>query len=191
LRVLQEKEVLPVGTDRPVKVDLRVVTATLKNLDHEVAERRFREDLRARLLGVQIELLPLRERREDLGWLISMLLRRAHGERPVTFSAEAVSALYRYDWPLNVRELERAIAAAALAPTVQLQSLPRSIREAQPASPVAAPPEVLSPEDAAIKQALVAAIESNGGNLAAVARELGRDRKQIHRWIKRFGLTRK
>jgi len=185
LRVLQEREVVPLGGDRPVKVDLRIVTATLKDLDEEVAARRFREDLRARLLGVKVSLPPLRERREDLGWLIATLL-----AREVTFSVDTVIALYTYDWPLNIRELERALTAAtALArDRIELHHLPETIREALAAAPVQ--PVELSDEDRQVRELLVVAMARQHGNISAVARELGKDRKQIQRWVKRFGLTR-
>lgn len=188
LRVLQEREVVPVGGERPINVDLRLVTATLRNLDEEVVARRFREDLRARLLGVQIALPPLRDRREDLGWLISTVLKRVIGERELTFAADVVSMLYQYDWPLNIRELERALTAASVGPKVQVQDLPRRMRETAP--PASERVVQLSSQDAALKARLANAISVHDGNLSAVARELGRDRKQIQRWVKRFGLSR-
>jgi transcriptional regulator of acetoin/glycerol metabolism len=173
-----------------VKVDLRIVTATLKNLDEEVAERRFREDLRARLMGVRIELPPLRARREDLGWLIATLLERAAPGRALTFAVDAVAALYAYDWPLNIRELERALtAAAALARgRIELEHLPAAIATpAEPARPAAVD---LSTEDRELRANLLASLERNAWNLSAVSRELAKDRKQIQRWIKRFALVR-
>jgi transcriptional regulator with GAF, ATPase, and Fis domain len=189
LRVLQEGEVVPVGGDRPIKVDLRIVTATLKDLDEEVEERRFREDLRARILGVKTEMPPLRERREDLGWLVATLLQRTHGHRPVTFAADAMSLLYQYDWPLNIRELERSLAAAGLADHIQVHNLPQAVREA-PRGPAARPDAPLSADDEALKARLADSIVRHKGNLSAVARELDKDRKQIQRWVKRFGLGR-
>ncbi len=190
LRVLQESEVVPVGGDRPVKVDLRVVTATHKDLDAEVAANRFRADLRARMLGVQIALPPLRDRSEDLGLLVSTLLGRAAPDRTVAFSADAVGALYAYRWPLNIRELERALAAALAVARdrIELHHLPASLR-APPATP-AIDPGSLSPDVQSIRETLVAALARHDGILAAVARDLGKDRTQIRRWMKRFGLAR-
>jgi len=189
LRVLQEGEVVPVGADRAVKVDVRIVTATHKQLDAEVAAHRFRGDLRARVLGVQLALPSLRERREDLGHLIATLLERLAPRRAVTFSADAVGALYAYDWPLNVRELERALAAAlAIAKDrIELQHLPAALRTAPS---VEIDLTSLTAEERVLRESLVAAIERHGGNLAAVARELGKDRTQIRRWMKRFDLSR-
>ena len=190
LRVLQEGEVVPLGGDRPVKVELRVVTATHKALDAEVAANRFRADLRARMLGVQVALPPLRDRPEDLGMLVSTLLGRLAPDRSVAFSADAAGALYAYAWPLNIRELERALAAA-LAVTrerIDLEQLPAALRAPRGATPI--DPASLSADDRVIRDTLVAAIARHEGNLAAVSRELGKDRTQIRRWMKRFGLSR-
>ena len=185
LRVLQEGEVTPLGADRPIKVDVRVVTATHKSIDAEVDAGRFRADLRARLLGVTIALPPLRERPEDLGPIASQLLSR---HRALPFSIDAVEALYAYRWPLNVRELERALAAAiaVAGERIELAHLPASLR-AEP-SPIV--PVELDDADRALRDQLAAAIARHGGNLAAVAKELGKDRTQIRRWMKRFGLSR-
>jgi DNA-binding NtrC family response regulator len=184
LRVLQEREVLPLGADRPVKVDLRVVTATHHNLDDDVAAQRFRADLRARLLGVVVEMPPLRERREDLGHLISTLLLGLAPDRTVTFAADAVAALYAYAWPLNIRELERSLAAAIAVARdrIELPHLPPALRSPSSRAPV--------DEGATLQAQLVSALDRHGGNVAAVARELKKDRTQIRRWMKRFGLSR-
>jgi transcriptional regulator with GAF, ATPase, and Fis domain len=190
LRVLQEGEVVPLGADRAVKVDLRIVTATHQDLEAAVAGDRFRADLRARLLGVRLVLPPLRERLEDLGMLVATLLDRIAPGREVAFSADAVAALYAYDWPLNIRELERALAAAVAVARdrIELQHLPAAL-QAQPA-PETVDESSLSTEDRTIRASLVAAIDRHGGNLAAVARDLGKDRTQVRRWMKRFGLSR-
>jgi DNA-binding NtrC family response regulator len=190
LRVLQESVVTPIGADRGIPVDLRVVTATHRDLDADVDEGRFRADLRARLLGVTVTLPPLRERREDLGMLVATLLDRLAPARRVTFSADAVAALYAYGWPLNVRELERALVAAlAIADErIELAHLPTAVQrplEADDAGGVALPAD-----EQQLRDRLADAISRHDGNLAAVARELGKDRTQIRRWMKRFGLAR-
>jgi DNA-binding NtrC family response regulator len=189
LRVLQEGEVVPVGADAPIRVDVRIVTATHADLDAEVAANRFRADLRARLLGVQLALPPLRERREDLGLLITALLERLAAGPDIAFSADAAAALYAYDWPLNIRELERALAAAlAVAKDrIELPHLPMALRQPAPAD---VDLSSLTAEDRVLREQLVAAIDRHSGNLAAVSRDLGKDRTQIRRWMKRFGLSR-
>ena len=192
LRVLQEGEVVPLGADRVVKVDVRLVTATHRDLALEVAANRFRADLRARLLGFQIELPPLRHRREDLGLIVKTLLKRLAPERPIVFSADAVSALYSHDWPLNVRELERALAAALAVATegrIKLSHLPTAFATpGPPETPV--PPVDLSPDERVLRDQLIEAITRHAGNITSVAREMGKDRTQIRRWMKRFGITR-
>lgn len=116
LRVLQEREVLPVGATRPVKVDIRVLAATHRDLAALVADGRFRGDLLARVSGLMFNLPPLRERREDLGLLIGMLLKR-HFEgraKQIRFSSEAARALLAHGWPSNIRELEQCLTAAVV-----------------------------------------------------------------------------
>jgi transcriptional regulator with GAF, ATPase, and Fis domain len=190
LRVLQESEVLPLGGDRPRSVDLRVVSATHRDLDAEVSGGRFRADLYARLSGVHLNLPPLRERREDLALLVGGLLERVAPRRTVFLSVPAARALYRHPWPLNVRELERCLAAAvALADVrIELSHLPPALqREGMPTEPR---PVAMSPEDQEIRARLVEAIARHHGNVSAIARELGKDRKQVRRWLRRFGLER-
>ncbi len=196
LRVLQESEVLPIGMDRAIDVDLRVVTATHRDLDLDVANHRFRADLRGRLLGLQLELPPLRERREDLGHLVATLLAHLAPGRAVTFTADAVAALYAHAWPFNIRELERALAAALAVARdrIELDHLPLNVRRASsllvtrpPAAPVHA---IEIADDTALRAALESTLRRHAGNLAAVSRELGKDRTQIRRWMKRLGLER-
>jgi len=133
LRVLQENEVQPVGAAQPVRVDLRIVTATHRDLAALVEEGTFRSDLFSRLTGLEVELPPLRDRRVDLGLLIPALLRRAGAPAGVRFSREVARALFRWSWPHNVRELEKALAlAVALAGDgrIELVHLPEVVRTA-------------------------------------------------------------
>src|SRR5690606_32061786 len=132
LRTLQEGEVLPVGGTRPHKVDVRVVSATHRDLKARAAEGGFREDLYARLAGFCVHLPPLAQRREDLGMLIAVLLERIAGPRAASLrlSRSAARALYRYAWPLNVRELEHALAAAVAicdGGEIDLEHLPEEL----------------------------------------------------------------
>jgi transcriptional regulator with GAF, ATPase, and Fis domain len=182
LRVLQEGEVTPIGGDRPIKVDVRIVTATHRDLAADVEAGRFRADLRARLLGVVVPLPPLRDRIEDLGFLAATLLRRVAPDREIAFSADALGALYAHDWPMNIRELERVLGAAAAVADgrIDLEHLPPAFAQA--------PPKELDEDDEEIRRQLMAAMERHGGNISAVARDLGKDRTQIRRWVKRFGL---
>jgi hypothetical protein len=139
LRVLQESEVLPVGAARPLKVDVRVLAATQRNLDALAEEQHFRSDLLARLSGVTLEVPPLRDRREDLGLLIRALLRRQLGDAAerITFTCEAARALFLHRWPLNVRELENALQAAVVfagSEPIGLRHLPAAMNRS-PSAP--------------------------------------------------------
>jgi transcriptional regulator with GAF, ATPase, and Fis domain len=192
LRVLQEHEVLPLGATRPIPVDLRLVAATNRDLRQAIDAAAFRTDLYARLLGFSLVLPPLRERREDLGSIIASLIRQLAKERAagITFSVEAMRALFRYAWPLNIRELLQCLSAAVAVADggrIELHHLQVSVRPAsQPADAPA--PAPLSPEDARLRDELSALLQQHGGNVSAVARAMGKARMQIQRWIKRFQL---
>ena len=178
LRVLQEREVVPVGETRPVAVDVRFVAATLRDLEREVEAGRFRVDLYARLAGLRVTLPPLRDRLEDLGALVAASLAR-HGRPTVGLSSAAAWALCRHRWPLNIRELDQAIAAAvAVVPgeRIDLQQLPEQVAGRAPAAAV----------EAAKRDELLALLRDHRGNLAAVARALSTSRAQVHRLLRRY-----
>ena len=129
LRALQEHEVTPVGASIPVKFDARIIAATNKKLETEVTDGRFREDLFYRLNVVEIDVPPLRERRDDIPLLIKHFLARAARERDageITVSKDAISALVNYDWPGNIRELENVIERAVILSSseIDLDGLP-------------------------------------------------------------------
>jgi DNA-binding NtrC family response regulator len=193
LRVLQERQVHPVGATHPVPVDFRVLCATQEPLEDLVKAGRFRSDLFARLAGATIRLPPLRERREDLGIITATLLRRLALERAhsLTFDKEAARALLRHPFPLNIRELEkaieRAVALAAGGP-IRLDHLSLDLLPA-PAAPRAegsSPGVPLAPADLALRHQLVAFLGEHGGNLSATARSMGKARVQIRRWLRRY-----
>jgi pSer/pThr/pTyr-binding forkhead associated (FHA) protein len=189
LRVLQEREVMPVGGTRAVPIDLRVVAATHRDLDDMVAEGSFRHDLFARLAGFRVTVPTLAERRTDLGILIGALHARLFPDDHPGFDIDAARLLLRYPWPLNVRELEQSLATAqVLAGTeaIRAEHLPDSVRTGRP--PGAPRPVVLNESDQKVRDQVVAALREHQGNVSAVARALDKDRKQIQRWIKRFGL---
>jgi transcriptional regulator with AAA-type ATPase domain len=187
LRVLQEREVMPLGDTRAQKVDVRFVAATHRKLDDLVQSGGFRRDLYARLFGFTIELPPLRARREDLGLLVRALLARRPGGVSASFTPAAARMLHAYDWPLNVRELEKVLASAvALAKgrAIDVADLPDVVRT--PPAPSSA--ATSSSGDDALKAKLVALLETHRGNIAAVARAVGKDRMQVHRWVRRFAI---
>jgi sigma-54 dependent transcriptional regulator, acetoin dehydrogenase operon transcriptional activator AcoR len=179
LRVLQESEVLPVGASAPRRVDLRLVCATHKDLEALTRAGEFRQDLLARVSGFTLNVPPLRERRADLGLLIAQLL----AERSAQLSLEAARLLTRAQWPMNVRQLQRALQAAlALAPegVIKPEHLPKELTE-----PPAQEPSELAQ---ASRDELIALLRKHRGNISAVARETGKARMQIQRWMKQLAL---
>jgi transcriptional regulator with AAA-type ATPase domain len=184
LRVLQEREVRPVGGTRAAPVDFRLIAATHRSLEEMVAAGTFRADLHARIAGHTLELPPLRERREDLGLLLGALLRRLSPDRASLIHPRAVRALLRYPFPGNVRELEKCLGTGlVLAGTgaLDLEHLPGAVqRESTELEPEA--------EDDARHARIVALLREHDGNIAAVARAMGKARMQVQRWLKRYAI---
>jgi sigma-54 dependent transcriptional regulator, acetoin dehydrogenase operon transcriptional activator AcoR len=203
LRVLQSKELWPVGATSGERVDVRVVSATHRDLRGLLRQERFRSDLFARLNEDEIALPPLRERKEDIYLLLRTFLAR-HGRPALVPSLAFMIAILHHDWPFNVRELEAcAKRAVALADGLVLSAdlLPDSVKESMveynqrsrgpglglPASqgllePPGPRPTVPTAEE------LRALLNFYQGNVAAVGRQLGKARMQIHRWMKRYGI---
>jgi DNA-binding NtrC family response regulator len=189
LRVLQEREVVPVGSTRPVPVDIRVIAATHADVEELVRRGELRADLLARISGFIFHVPPLRERREDIGVIASQLLARLAPERTgVSFEPEAGAALFAHGWRHNVRELEHALTVAlALADDeIELEHLPPAIAGATSSYPP--PPESERPaeEAAALREELTRLLAKHRGNVSAVARDMGRARPLVHRWLKRY-----
>jgi transcriptional regulator of acetoin/glycerol metabolism len=189
LRVLQEREVMPVGGTRSVPINLRVVAATHRDLDEMVAQGGFRHDLFARLAGLRITIPAVSDRRSDVGILIGTLFERIFPVGHPGLEAEAARMLFRYPWPLNVREIEQALSTArvlAQAVAVRSEHLPDTVRSGRP--PGAPKPAPLTEADQKVREDVIRSLREHQGNVSAVARALDKDRKQIQRWIKRFGL---
>jgi two-component system response regulator HydG len=206
LRVLQEHEFQRVGGTDTIKVDVRVLAATNRDLEAEVRAGRFREDLYYRLAVVPIRLPPLRERREDIPRLVQhfaeKFARRA-GKGVVGVSESAMTRLLAYRWPGNVRELrnvmERAVALAegrVLDPEITIgvdvpapQPAPTPVEEEQPAAAAGgAPIPFHEAVDDARRQIIADAIAKAGGNRAEAARILGLQRTYLYRLEKQLGL---
>jgi transcriptional regulator with GAF, ATPase, and Fis domain len=195
LRVLQEEEVQPLGATKPVRVDLRVLAATHRNLEALAAEEKFRTDLLARLSGYTLRLPPLRERREDFGLLVTTLLRRlAADTSKVSFTSDALRFMLLHDWPLNVRELEKCLAAAlALAPDrrIDVEHLPESLRtkpQPKPEQRSGEAPPGLSEQDRQHREELIHHLREHRGNITAAAKAMGKPRTQVQRWLRRWNI---
>jgi transcriptional regulator with PAS, ATPase and Fis domain len=193
LRVLQEREVVPVGATRPVALDVRVIAATHRSLGALTEAGAFRADLRARLAQYSYSIPPLRERVDDIGVLVAALLPRVAGERAATLSlsGRAARQLMEYGWPANVRELEQRLKVAALlAKGDRIESAVDVVDEAIPLDPTtpAASERPMSEEDALLHLELLARMAEHRGNLTHVAHAMGKARRQVQRWIARFGI---
>jgi transcriptional regulator of acetoin/glycerol metabolism len=193
LRVLAEREVTPVGRTKPVSLNLRVIAATHRNLVDLVKAGQFREDLYFRLNGAVLALPPLRQR-TDLEWLINQRLHRLTATHNIAYSltATARSALLKYGWPGNIRELINALDYGCALSTdgiIDIRDLPERITHAQPHedSPARMSKRLAASSDPA--EALLTALRNSRWNVSRVARDRGVDRSTIHRQILRFGIT--
>ena len=186
LRTLQEREVLRVGGTEPVPVDVRVVAATNRDLEREVREGRFREDLFYRLNVIPIVLPPLRARRTDIPLLVEhFLAKHAEPGRARGIAPEALLALVGYSWPGNVRELESAVERTLLladGDVVRLDDLPPAVRMRSRALagglPIEIPDEGLD-LDGLERSLILRALDKSGGNVTRAARLLGLTRRTL------------
>ena len=202
MRALQQGEIRRVGSNRNLKLDVRVIAATNRQIEPEVEAGRFRQDLLYRLNAVTIHLPPLRERSDDIYPLARRFAERVRlpDDAPVVFTGEALHLLEAYAWPGNVRELENAVvrAAALCDHAVRPEDLPERIRTGvAAAAPVVADISALLNERApgAVEEWLSLAetegryvarvLHYTGGNKQAAARLLDIDRKTIDRMIER------
>jgi DNA-binding NtrC family response regulator len=193
LRVLQEEEVIPVGATRPVGVDLRVVAATNQPLEARASRGEFRRDLYARLAGLRLTLPPLRDRLEDTGLLVTSALRAIAGDgaSSITLTTAAGRALLEHDWPMNVRELRQALSiGVTLAPDgeIDVAHLPAPVGSFADSRGSERSAPRLSPEEEKLRAELLVHLSATRGNITEAARAMGRQRTQVHRWVKRLGI---
>ncbi len=194
LRVLQHREVIPVGATEPIAIDTRVIAATNRKLDEEIARGHFRSDLFYRLNVISIELPPLRERREDISILADAFLQqiaRARSEEPKKLTPEAIEELQQYSWPGNVRELENALERAAILATtgfIAPSALPDRVRERR-SEPLVTTHAAPNPPLEIIERAYIMwVLGSEGGNRSRAAEILGIDPSTLYRKLSKFGV---
>ena len=194
LRAIQEREVTPLGSTRPIPVDVRLIAATNRDMDAEVRAGRFRADLFYRLNVVHIEVPPLRARRDDLPHLVTHFL-RLYSERyrvaPKRIAPDALARINSYDWPGNVRELQNAIERAfalSAADVIGIAELPPAVAGRPTRFPLERADGSLPTLAEAEARLVAAALTESDGNKNEAARRLGIDRQRLYRKIAKYGL---
>lgn len=198
LRALEKRQVIPVGATRPIETELRIIAATNRDLVREINHDGFRGDLFFRLADVTVQLPPLRERRED----ILFILMSAWRTNPPRLSVELVELLLLHGWPYNVRELlkiakelqikgqgQKELGAELVADRLAMQERLRSGSEL----PQTRTPAILSPASGSqipTREELLELLQRHQGNISAIAREKDKSRMQVHRWLEARGIDR-
>ena len=195
LRVLQQREVIPVGATEARPVHARVIAATNRDLEEEIKRGNFRSDLYYRLNVISIVLPPLRERPNDIALLAELFLKRtgeARAEAPRGLTPEALDAMQKYSWPGNVRELENALERAAIlgkGDLIPLSALPERVVEPK-SDPLVSEAAQSNPTLDTIERAYIMwVLENEGGNKARTAEVLGIDSSTLYRKLSRYGLN--
>ena len=196
LRVLQEREITRVGGEEVIKVDVRIIAATNKDLMQEIKAGQFREDLYYRLNVVALDLPPLRERKEDITLLAQHFLEtfsETNHKNIKGFTPHAMDRMLKYDWPGNVRELMNAVERGVVLSTTEYldeEELPIIIKD------MTLPEESVSrdaipsgiPLDEVEKATILKTLETTGGNKSEAARRLGITRKTLHKKLRAYGV---
>ncbi len=192
LRVLQEREALPVGATESIPVDVRVIAATNRDLEEEIRRGGFRSDLYFRLNVISLHLPPLRERREDIPMLVDAFLQRLAEQRVQPrhrLSPAALDCILAYDWPGNVRELENALEHAVTVSRgeeIEPAALPERVTAPKP-KPLVQERRPLNPTLDAIERAYIMwVLQAEGGNKTRAAEVLGIDPSTLYRKLARY-----
>jgi two-component system response regulator HydG len=196
LRVLQEREITRVGGEEVIKVNVRIIAATNKDLAREIEEGRFREDLYYRLNVVALEMPPLRERREDIPLLAQHFLEALSKENRKNikgFTPQAMDRLMKYDWPGNVRELMNAVERGVILSRSEyldeeVLSLISSDESSSQDISSGDGANANMPLDEVEKTTILKTLESAGGNKSEAARRLGITRRTLHKRLKLYGV---
>jgi hydrogenase-4 transcriptional activator len=211
LRFLQEGEIQPLGEQRPLKVDVRIIAATNIDLEEMVAQGRFREDLYYRLNVIRLRVPPLRERRSEIPTIVNYYINHysaKFGRRDIEITPQAVDLLMVCDWPGNVRqltnEIQRIVARAEDGTLITPDHLSPELRRTS--TPITAPPSVITPINAAAssppegvtladaladleRRMIAEAMRKHGGNISRAARELGLTRRGLYLKLERHDLS--
>ncbi len=194
LRVVQQREVIPVGATDAVPIDVRIIAATNRDLEEEIKRGNFRRDLFYRLNVIAIHLPPLRQRRDDIPLLAEAFLQGAstvRGEPLKRLSEDALEMLSEYAWPGNVRELENALERAVIlcpGPVIGVTSLPERLAERR-AEPLVSERTMQNPTLETIEKAYILwVLQSEQGNKTRAAETLGIDPSTLHRKLARYGV---
>jgi len=196
LRVLQEKEVRPVGSNEKVNVDVRVIAATNRDLEAAYRAGTFRKDLYFRLNVVTVHLPPLRERRSDIPVLVHHFLDRYAKGAHIQVTAAAMKSLLHYEWPGNVRELENCIARAVTlgdGKIIDVADLPPAIRSEQSDSGIVTTQDAASLSTTALaemeRMTILRVFEQANGDKALAGKMLGISRATLYRKLKRYNIA--
>jgi sigma-54 dependent transcriptional regulator, acetoin dehydrogenase operon transcriptional activator AcoR len=192
LRVLEEQEVTPLGSETAIKVNLRVICASHRNLREMLARGEFREDLYYRLNGITLELPPLRSRSDKEALVRQCIARESAGGQSASIECAALERLLGYQWPGNIRELRNTIRTAlALCSerVIRLGDLPDEIRRSGASSASAAQASDSGLLKNAERQALLGVMQAQGWNMSRVAQTLGISRNTLYRKIKQHGIV--
>ena len=203
LRAIEAREIERIGGGKPIRIDVRIISATNKDLPRAVADGRFREDLYFRLNVIPLMLPPLRERPDDIPALVrhfSMLYRARSGQPAPVWSEDAIAQMVRHRWPGNVRELANIVERLAILHAGR-EVTAANVREVLPASEQVPSPGPALPDAAALDQPLtdtldeyertliLRALSVAGGNVAEAARRLKTDRPNLYRRMRRLGIN--
>ncbi len=187
LRIIQQKELERLGGTQTIPLDVRIITATNKDLDQLVKSGEFREDLYYRLNVIPLSVPPLRERKEDLRELIDNFIKNSTASPEKQLSKEALDALLNYSWPGNVRELENIIERLMVfsdGDIITLEDIPDKIMTAEVQSSGQLSKNVENTEEQLIR----AALTETGGNITHAAEKLGISRRSLHRKLNKFNI---
>jgi len=196
LRVLQEREITRVGGEEVLKVDVRIIAASNRNLLKDIEDNRFREDLYYRLNVVELRMPPLRERKEDIPLLAQHYLElfsEKNHKQAKGFTPKAMDTLLKYEWPGNIRELMNVIERCVVLSTadyIDQNDLPFGTEEDDEDQPLFSPSMITGdvPLEEVEKATILNTLETTSGNKSEAARRLGITRKTLHKKLKKYGV---